>query len=327
MAIYHCSASTIGRASGRSVVAAAAYISASKITDGKTGNTYDFTRKRGVLWSEIMTPANSPEWAYRRAELWNRAELAEDKSTRRSTATTGREFRIALPYELHFDAQVLAVREFVLYLVQTYGVAADFSIHEPDTEGDERNFHAHILTSDRAITNTGFTDKIRILNVANGGRAAIKVIRAQWADIANQHLELTGVQSRIDHRSNAVRGIDEAASVHLGPEASGMERRGEASDRGDLNRTVQSENALRHRLKAQFASLGEEMESEELALKKRTHAEKQSVMTAENAAPELGRTRHLTDDELIKRIEAQAAAKEQQDRELGIDHFNPGRGR
>ena len=327
MAIYHCSASTIGRAAGRSVVAAAAYISASKITDAKTGVTYDFTRKGGVLWSQIVTPADSPEWASQRAELWNRADLAEDKSTRRATATTGREFRIALPHELDCDAQVLAVREFVLYLVQTYGVAADFSIHEPDSEGDERNFHAHILTSDRSIRSTGFTDKIRVLNVANGGRAAITVIRAQWADIANRHLELTGVQSRVDHRSNAARGIDEAASVHLGPEASGMERRGEASDRGDINRTVQSENALRNRLKAQSASLAEEMEAEDLALKKRAYDEKQSVMTAENDAPELAKARPLTDDELIRRIKAQTAAKEQQDREFGTDRPKPGRSR
>ena len=100
MAIYSLHVKTVSRSTGRSVVAAAAYRAAENIGDDRLGVVWDFTRKRGVLHSEIMTPAGAPEWARDRAELWNAAERAEDKSTRRSSATTGRDIILALPHEL-----------------------------------------------------------------------------------------------------------------------------------------------------------------------------------------------------------------------------------
>ena len=82
MAIYSLQVKTVSRSAGRSVVAAAAYRAAEKIGDDRLGVVWDFTSKRGVLHSEIMIPAGAPDWARDRAELWNAAERAEDKSTR-----------------------------------------------------------------------------------------------------------------------------------------------------------------------------------------------------------------------------------------------------
>src|ERR1700761_8994436 len=100
MAIYSLQIKTVSRSAGRSVVAAAAYRAAENIGDDRLGIVWDFTRKYGVLHSEIAVPAAAPEWATDRAELWNAAERAEDKSTRRSSATTGRDIILALPHEL-----------------------------------------------------------------------------------------------------------------------------------------------------------------------------------------------------------------------------------
>jgi hypothetical protein len=91
MAIYSLHVKTVSRSDGRSVVAAAVYRAAENIGDDGLGVVWDFTRKSGVLHAEIITPGGAPEWAQDRAELWNATERAEDKSTRRSAATTGRD--------------------------------------------------------------------------------------------------------------------------------------------------------------------------------------------------------------------------------------------
>ena len=56
MAIYHFSAKVIGRSSGRSAVAAAAYRSASALLDEREARTHDFSHKADVVHSEILLP-------------------------------------------------------------------------------------------------------------------------------------------------------------------------------------------------------------------------------------------------------------------------------
>ena len=59
MAIYHLEAKVIGRSTGRSAVAASAYMSCSKILNDYDGVLHDFTRKRGLVWEHIFLPENS----------------------------------------------------------------------------------------------------------------------------------------------------------------------------------------------------------------------------------------------------------------------------
>lgn len=261
MTIYHLKASSIGRSKGRSACAAAAYQSADKIKDERTGITFDYTHKSRVRYSEIIAPAGSPTWTINRAELWNHAEQAEENSTRRATATTAREFVIALPHELGCDDQLILTREFAQYIVTTYGVVVDFSIHEPSREGDNRNFHAHLMLTDRRITDAGFAGKLRELNIFNGGKMNIASIREQWAKIANRFLERARVLEFIDHRSYKSQCIDRVATIHLGVATTAMERRGVATERGDWNRTVLENNALRMK----FEKVRETMLPSELA--------------------------------------------------------------
>ena len=96
MAIYHLSVKTVSRSAGRSATGAAAYRSGERIVDERTGEVHDYTRKGGVLFSEIVTPVDAPEWAFDRSALWNAAEQAET----RKNSTVAREFIVALPAEL-----------------------------------------------------------------------------------------------------------------------------------------------------------------------------------------------------------------------------------
>ena len=77
MAIFHFSAKVIGRSSGRSAVAAAAYRAGERLHDERIDRTHDFTNKAGVLHSEVMLPKGAPEAFADRATLWNAVEAAE----------------------------------------------------------------------------------------------------------------------------------------------------------------------------------------------------------------------------------------------------------
>jgi Ti-type conjugative transfer relaxase TraA len=277
VANYHLAAKMVGRASGKSAVAAAAYRAGEKLADFRQGVSW-------VVRSEIIAPAGAPAWALDRQALWNGAEAREDKSTRRDTAQVAREFEISLPYELSREDREAAALELARYLVDTYGVVADVSFHDPHKEQDERNFHAHILTTTRVMTEDGLGAKVRELDSKATGPQHLAAIREKWADIANRHLEAAGLEARIDHRSYKDQGSDREATIHLGVAAAGMENRGEESERGDTNREIEARNAERERLKAEAEAIGAEIIdlAEERA---RRQAEKEITASARTHDP------------------------------------------
>ena len=79
--------------------------------------------------------------------------------------------------------------------------------------------------------------------------------RAAWADVSNRYLERAGREERIDHRSNAARGLDELPTIHEGVTAQALERKGIISDRCELNRQIRADNALLRELKAEIKKL------------------------------------------------------------------------
>ena len=83
--------------------------------------------------------------------------------------------------------------------------------------------------------------------------------RAAWADVSNRYLERAGREERIDHRSNAARGLDEIPTIHEGVTAQALERKGIISDRCELNRQIKADNALLRKLKAEIKKLAQEV--------------------------------------------------------------------
>ena len=197
LASYHLQVKTISRADGRSAIAAAAYRSAEMIYCDREGRSHDYTRKRGVAYLEIITPENAPQWAQDRAQLWNHAEAAE----KRKNAVTAREWEIALPAELNPEDRKQLALSFANDLVEKFGVVADVAIHAPHRDGDQRNHHAHILTTTRRIEEGGFTVKTRELDDRRLGSQNIIDMRAHWAYLQNAALERSGANDRVDHRS------------------------------------------------------------------------------------------------------------------------------
>ena len=204
MAIYHLCAKLISRGDGRSATAAAAYRSGTCLHDARTGQTFDYTRRKHVVWRAIAAPDDCPPWVLDRETLWNVAE----KSERRKDAQIAREIEIALPRELSHSARLMLVAEFIRNEFVDRGMVADIAIHD----SNDGNPHAHVLLTLRELLPDGFGLKVRDWN----DRELLVAWRESWASHCNQVMKKNGIAQRIDHRTLVAQGIQRIATWHEG---------------------------------------------------------------------------------------------------------------
>ena len=316
MAIYHLEAKVVSRGSGRSAVAASAYLSCSRLYNDYDGIQHDYTKKQGLVWQEVFLPEYAPQEWKDREQLWNAVEKVETAKDSR----LAREFVVALPIELSREEQIELLQEFIQEQFLSDGMCADAAIH--DTDG--HNPHAHILLTVRPLDGQGhwqYKTEKEYLCVRNGeekgftaaefrtaqadgwekqypykvGKKKVYMVpseadvqglvradkhpkstrygrqnpiserwnsdeqlvlwRAAWAAVSNRCLERAGREERIDHRSNAARGLDEIPTIHEGVTARALERKGMIADRCEINRQIRADNALLRELKAEIKKL------------------------------------------------------------------------
>lgn len=269
MAIFHLSTKPISRSSGRSSTASAAYRAACKIEDSRTGLTHDYSKKKGVVFSQCLIIGGEYDEVEEidRNDLWNIAE----KSEKRKDARTAREIVVNLPHELSDQVRATIVYDFAVYLMQEYNVAIDYAIHRPDENGDNRNHHAHIMMTTRAATyenneiRLGDKTRLELSNTKLNSlelpktQTQIKQIRKMWADIVNV---FSKAENHIDHRSFAERGIDRKPSVKVGWKMSGLERKGVKTKKGDINRLIDFDNRKIDKLSVNIKELKAELYEE-----------------------------------------------------------------
>ncbi|HEY5106153.1 MAG TPA: MobQ family relaxase [Caulobacteraceae bacterium] len=246
MAQYRLAVQTIQRAAGRSAVAAAAYRSGARLVDDRLAMEFDFAAKDDIEFAAIVTPADAPAAYVDRQTLWNAVEMEE----RRRDAVPARELLLSLPHELDFKQRQDLVREFVSEHVVARGMIADVAMHRPGKHGDDRNFHAHILVTTRAVGPTGFGRK----PPEWWSPKMVREWRAGWATIQNEHLRrhLGPDAPQVSHLSLSERGVDRAPTVHLGPSATALERKNIASERGAQNRDVRARNTKAREIRLDF---------------------------------------------------------------------------
>lgn len=254
MAIYHLSVKTFSRSKGQSATAAVAYRAGAKIECEQEGRTHDYTRKAGILHSEIFLPDDAPSWAADRQQLWNKAEEAET----RKNSTVAREFEVALPKELDEQQRIALVQDFAKQIVERHGCAVDAHLHDDDSRRTKQNHHAHIMLTTRKLEKDGFTKKTRELDQRQSGE--VVYWREQWAMTTNEHLREHGIRDKnnnlvnIDHRSLKDQGLEREPTIKMGVNASALERKGIKTERGDHNRAVTAYNPdkLNHYLTTQY---------------------------------------------------------------------------
>jgi Ti-type conjugative transfer relaxase TraA len=205
MAIYHLNVKNLSRSQGRSSVAASAYRAAEKLLDERQDITFDYSKKKGVVYSEILSPEDAPEWVKDRSTLWNTIEHIE----KRKDARLAREVMVALPAELTTVQNIDLLKEFCQSQFVDKGMVADINIHLDHAH----NPHAHILLTTRAINESGFGLK----NTDWNKRERVFEYRKALEEVTNRHLQLAGFEARIDCRSLKARGLAIEPALHLGP--------------------------------------------------------------------------------------------------------------
>src|SRR3954464_10815248 len=237
VAIYHFSAKVIGRSSGHSAVAAAAYRSASALLDEREARTHDFSHKADVVHSEILLPEGAPERWTDRAVLWNAVEASE----KRKDAQLAREVEFALPRELSREEGVALARDFVTEQFVARGIVADLNVHWPVDAQGEAKPHAHVMLTLREAGPEGFGRKVREWN----GVAELQGWREAWATRANERLAELGHEIRIDHRSFKEQGVELEPQNKIGPAGARRDERGEAAERAAEHRVIAQRNGER----------------------------------------------------------------------------------
>ncbi|HBX8045942.1 TPA: molybdopterin-guanine dinucleotide biosynthesis protein MobA [Klebsiella pneumoniae] len=190
MAIFHLDFKIVKRSEGKSSVAKAAYHARTRITDERTGDTYDYSRRTDLYGHFILAPANAPEYIVKDSTaLWNEVERVE----RQQNGQTARYFDVAIPAELNNDDKKKLVLEYCQKNFVDKGMIADIAFHDLDSD----NPHAHVMLTLKTISPDGFGKKERSWN----DRKMSVLWRESWASMANSYLAAVGSPERIDHRS------------------------------------------------------------------------------------------------------------------------------
>jgi Ti-type conjugative transfer relaxase TraA len=242
MAIYHLHVKVIGRKSGASAVASAAYRSGLRLRDERLDRAQDFSAKRGVVHSEVMLPENAPEAWRDRERLWNDVEAFEI----RKDAQLAREVEFALPREMTQAQGIELARDFVQAEFVDRGMIADLNVHWDMAEDGMPKPHAHVMLTMRAVDENGFGQKVRDWNRTE----MVERWRERWAEIANERLAELDIDARIDHRSLEAQGIALEPQSQIGAPAKriedrGIEGEGNEADRAELHREIARGNGER----------------------------------------------------------------------------------
>ena len=277
MALYHFHVTQLKRSAGQSAVAAAAYRAGEKLYCDYYGKTHDYTRKHGVVHTEIMLPENAPEAYHDRATLWNAVEVVE-KNDRAQLAYN---FDIALQNELTMEENIELARAFVQQEFVDRGMIADLCVHMPEGVGGNANPHFHVLCPMRPINPDGsFGAKQRREYAldANGNRIRnakgdyvfnavhttdwhtperLESWRKVWADMVNARLEEKQSPERINHRSYEQQGIDLVPTAHEGIAVRKMEEHGIRTEKGEINRRIRFFNRMIRTLKEKISQFYE----------------------------------------------------------------------
>ncbi len=242
------------------------------------GETHDYTRKGGVILTEIILPEHAPKRFFDRSTLWNEVEQVE----KNYNAQLAYSFDMALQNEFSLEENIELAREFVQKYFVSDGMIADLAIHKPDRdEGGIPNPHFHVLVPIRPLNADGTWgakqrreyhldengNRIKKENgqwefdavpTTNWGKPeTLDMWRQAWADMVNDKFREKGLECRIDHRSYVDQGLDLIPTVHEGPQIRKMEKKGIRTEKGELNRWIKATNRMLCSMRATIVALKE----------------------------------------------------------------------
>ena len=276
MALFHLSVTQTKRSAGQSAIASAAYRAGERLYSEYYGEYSDYTRKGGVICSDILLPSHAPKEYADRQTLWNAVEKAE----RGKTAQLAYSFDIALQNEFSLEENIALARQFLLEQFVSRGMVVDFAVHQPDREdGGIPNPHFHVLCPIRPIEQNGKWgckqhrvyeldedgNRIRdadgnfVFNAVPttdwGSPETLEYWRQTWAELCNAKFAEKGLDVSIDHRSYERQGVELLPTVHEGATVRAMEKKGIRTEKGEFNRWIKATNAVIRDIKKKIALL------------------------------------------------------------------------
>ena len=265
MALFHFTVTQTKRSKGQSAIASAAYRSGEKLYSEYYGEYSDYTRKGGVICSDILLPPHALKEYADRQTLWNAVEKAE----RGKNAQLAYSFEISLQNEFSLEENIALAREFLFREFVSRGMTVDVSFHEKECEdGGTPNPHFHFLCPIRPMEQDGTWgikqrreyvldeegNRIRDANgkyVFNavpttdwGSPETLEHWREAWAEMCNAKFAEKGLDVRIDHRSYERQGVDLLPTIHEGATVRAMEKKGIRTEKGEFNRWIKATNAV-----------------------------------------------------------------------------------
>jgi hypothetical protein len=257
------------------MIACAAYRSGEKLHSEYYGEDADYTRKGGVILTDILLPPHAPAEYADRETLWNAVENTE----RHPKAQLAYSFDIALQNEFSLEENIALARQFLLDEFVSRGMIVDFAIHDPDKKGGIPNPYVHFICPIRPLKENGEWDakqhrkyvldehgeRVRddvghdVFNAVPttdwGRPETLEHWRAAWAKMVNEKFAEKNLLCRIDHRSYERQGVEQLPTVHEGPAVRQMEAKGIRTDKGDLNRWIRKTNEMLRKIKARISEL------------------------------------------------------------------------
>ena len=278
MALFHFTVDQVKRSEGQSAIASAAYRSGERLYSEYYGEYSDYTRKGGVICSDILLPSHAPPEFADRQTLWNAVEQVE----RGKKAQLAYSFEIALQNEFTIEENIALARQFLLDNFVSRGMTVDVAFHEKETEdGGIPNPHFHFLCPMRPMNpdgTWGFKQRRVYRLDENGNRIrdqngkflfdavpttdwgspeTLEHWRKAWADVCNAKFEEKGLDVRIDHRSYLRQGVDLLPTAHEGATVRAMEKKGIRTEKGEFNRWIKATNAVIRDIRKKIALLSD----------------------------------------------------------------------
>ena len=258
----HMEINIVKRADGQSAVNAAAYQAGEKLYSEREKKYMYHGTKEELVLKEILLPVNAPPEFADRKTLWNSAEAAEPNWN----SQLARRMKISLPIELSIEENIALAKEYCQKEFVSKGMIADLAVRDPDPPN--HNPHFHVLLTMRPLDENGKWapkahkeyilnpdgDRVRgpdgkfktrkVATVDWNDRGKAETWRHDWEVLQNEYLERAGREEHVSMKSYERQGVDRIPTVHMGPSAVALEKKGVRTDVGNLNREIKETNSL-----------------------------------------------------------------------------------
>lgn len=273
----------IGKSNNKSAIAASAYRAGAKMYDSTRDKMYNYSNKKEVVYDTIMLPPNAPQIYKYKQILWQ--SVQENETT--NDARYCKDIMIAIPRNLTQEQRVQLVNQFLFENFVSKGYICQINIHD---KGDG-NPHAHILVSARPLDKNGKWaeikskriykldaqgNKIPVIDKKTGqqkiGARGRKMWQREWAyqDPLDQASSLSKWKKSWRDICNEVLDKEHQlqvgpegkhATIHLGPQAAGLEKKGIKTRIGNKNQKIKIANR-KAELQAALLSVEKELQKD-----------------------------------------------------------------